>query len=133
MANGQVGGLHFPSELPLECVRDLVAAVRAGRYLETETIDHALYAAGCVNALRGGPQPFGAGLEEAPVNAETATEEELADTLEAGMSQAGFSATGDASAETSVDAAALPPWLAPILLTLAQRILERWLKRKDGE
>jgi hypothetical protein len=124
MANGQVGGLHFPSELPLECVRDLVAAVRAGRYLETETIDHALYAAGCVNALRGGPQPFGAGLEDVPLNdPQSATDAELADVIEQGLAPQGATA----------DAAALPPWLAPILLTLAQRILERWLKRKDGE
>lgn len=108
--------LHFPAELPIQCVRDLVQAVRAGDYTSATTVDHALYAAGCVNALRG-PQPFGAASDDAlPQMSDTA----VCDAVEAEIPE-GFGA--------SEDAASLPPVVTTLLLELAFRVLRRLLDR----
>jgi hypothetical protein len=117
------GPLKFPAELPLEDIRDLISHLRAGEFYSTETVDHALWALGCANALRGGPQPFGAGVDDMAgcpcPNPEDASDEELADALEQGIAPQGDEA----------GAAALPPWLLPILATVVQRLLDRWLKK----
>lgn len=110
--------LHFPAELPIQCVRDLVSAVRSGDYTSAETVDHALYAAGCINALRGDlPTPFGAA---APEDIESKSDAELCDAVEAEIPE-GFGA--------SDDAASLPPVVVTLLMELAFRVLRRFLDR----
>ena len=109
--------LHFPAELPLQCVRELVAAVRAGDYTSTETVDHAIYATGCCNALRGGlPTPFGATPDDVAGKSDTG----LCDAIESELPE-GFGSTGDASA--------VSPVLVSMLLDLAFRVLRRFLDR----
>ena len=55
---------------------------------------------------------------DAPVQTALATDTELADALEEGIAP-----------QAGAGAEALPVWLLPILATLAQRLLDRWLKR----
>jgi hypothetical protein len=56
---------HFPAEFPKECFSELVKIVLTRdpkQLISPETTDHALYGAGCFNAMRFdlGPQPVGA-------------------------------------------------------------------------
>ena len=56
---------HFPADFPKECILDLVRIVASRdpkQLISAETTDHALYAAGCFNAMRFdlGPKPVGA-------------------------------------------------------------------------
>jgi hypothetical protein len=114
---------HFPAELPIQCVRDLVSAVRAGDYASPETIDHALYAAGCVNALRGGmPTPFGFTATVNGEQMESINDQKLCDALEAEM-------TDDTTGVGATDPASLPPVVTTLLLELAFRVLRRFLDR----
>lgn len=110
--------LHFPAELPLSCVRDLVSAVRAGDYASVSTVDHALYAAGCVNALRG-PQPFGATRDD---DVAAMSDKAVCDAVEAELPE-GY---GDHDDE-HVDA--LSPVLVSLIFDLALRVLRRFLDR----
>jgi hypothetical protein len=109
--------LHFPQELPLQCIRDLVSAVRAGDYTSAETVDHALYAAGCINALRG-PQPFGAeaSADAIPQMSDTA----VCNAIEAEIPE-GY---GDGDESES-----LSPVLVSLIFDLALRVLRRFLDR----
>jgi hypothetical protein len=56
---------HFPAEFPKDCILDLIKIVARrdpAALISAETTDHALYGAGCFNAMRfeTGPQPVGA-------------------------------------------------------------------------
>jgi hypothetical protein len=55
---------HFPAEFPKECILDLAKIVMRrdpAALISPETTDHALYAAGCFNAMRFDlPRPVGA-------------------------------------------------------------------------
>lgn len=118
--------LHFPAELPVDCIRELVTAVRNGDYVSSETVDHAVYALGCLNALRG-PSAFGAGLEDELASCpcpepEEATDEDLAGALEQ-------AAAPQANGDGVTAVGAIPPWVFPIVLEIIRRIIER---RRQG-
>lgn len=110
-----MGDLHFPAELPIQAIRDLVDAVRSGDYTSAATVDHALWALGCVNALRG-PQPFGA----VPDGGVELNDLDLCNRLEAEL-PAGFGSSDDAES--------LPPIVVTLLFELASRVLRRLFNR----
>lgn len=98
--------LHFPAELPIPCIKDLIAAVRAGDYVSTTTLDHAFWALGCANALRG-PQVYAASEDLSALSPA-----ELCDRLEVEL-----------AAKGEDDAKAIPPFLWPILWWLIQKLI----------
>jgi hypothetical protein len=81
--------LHFPGQLPtIEEIRDIVGHLRSGDFVGVGTVDHIFWTGGNLNAMRGEPQTFGAGLdaEECPCgDPRTASDAELADALEQGF------------------------------------------------
>lgn len=107
--------LYHPAELPVEAIQKVVAGVRAGDYLSTETVDAALQVGGCVNALRG-PLPFGAAGDESGLS-----DDELCDRVEAEMPAFGASAGAEA----------IPPFLVPILVELIGRVLLRFIGKSS--
>lgn len=113
--------VDFPREVPLHSVMHIVGHLRGTEQLGIpELLQHAGVILGCTGAMMiPGPPEGGTLATSAP---QALSNEALADELENGFKAA--------AAPQGAEAAAIPPWLIPILFEAAMRIFNEWLNRK---
>lgn len=102
--------VDFPRDFPIHSIMHLVGHFRGQESLSTgELLQHVGCIIGCAGKLLdGSPQPVGA----APENYSDLSDAELADVLES------------ATAPQADAAAAIPPWLMPVLLEVLRRLFK---------
>lgn len=110
--------MYFNAEFPTQAIKDVIAGVRSGAYTAPETVDAALYAAGCLHAMRG-PSVIGATHDDLT----TCTLEDLAHKLEAAV------AAEEAPADETVVAAAGSSFLWSVVLEIIRRLIEEQLSK----